>query len=122
MHADRAVGAVVADDGHDIESVLDGRSQLLARHHETAVAGECHDGPCRMGELGGNGGRQPVTHRPGRRRKLGAVALVLEIAVYECRVVPGTAGDDAVLRKHLGNCADHLFELHGARCGDWLQR
>src|SRR5690606_41826684 len=51
------------------------RSELLAMHHEAAVAGKAHHGFRRIDALGTDGGGQPVTHGTRSGRQLGAVAL-----------------------------------------------
>ena len=62
-------------------AVLHGGRQLLAVHHEFAVAGKGDDGALGMDDLGGHAGRHAIAHGAAGRRQLGAQAAVAIEAV-----------------------------------------
>ena len=95
--------------------VLHGGSELLAVHHEAAIAVPGDDDPLRIDGFGGDGGRHAIAHGTAGRRQLGAEAPVAVEAVQPGGVVAGAVGEDRIARQMLAEIAHHLAELHGPR-------
>ncbi len=96
MHADGAVDAVVDDERDDRQVVAHGGREFLAVHQEAAVAGKADHLALGKEPLGGNGSRQAIAHRAGRRRGLRVEAAEAMEAVQPGGVVAGAVGEDRI--------------------------
>src|SRR5690606_35381040 len=108
-----AVHAVVDDQHDDGQVVLNGRGELLAMHHEAAVAGQADDRTLGVQALGTYGGRQAIAHGPRGGGQLGAVAGEAAEAVQPGRVVAGAVAQDGVGRQDLVQMLHDLRHLQG---------
>ena len=119
MHPDRSIHAVVDDDEHDRESILNGGRELLTVHQKATVAVPGKNDAIAMEEFCRDGGRDAVAHRARIRRELRSVRSKAKVPMDPARVIARAVGDDRVVRKALVEPADDLPQVdvtrHGAR-------
>ena len=96
-HPDRPVALVVEDDDDDPAPIADRGLELGHRHRQAAVADERHDRPIAMDERRGDGRRQPVAHRAGRRAEERARPAEAEAAAGPAGEVAGVGRQDRVV-------------------------
>ena len=93
--------AVVPDDEDDqVKTQTNGSFQLLGVHHEPAVAADGHDGPVRIDELCGHGGRQAGPHCGQRVVEEYGVGLVCLVVSCEPDLVHTVIKGDDPVRRH----------------------
>src|SRR5262249_15582688 len=115
VHADGAVHAVVGDHDHNRQVVLHGRRELLAGHHEIAVAREGDDRALGHESFGGNRGWHAVAHGAGDRRELRGIVSVTPEAVNPDVEVSSAVTHDGIGRQHVAKSGNDLAEVDRAR-------
>ena len=99
LPADHAVGEILDDQHDEIEFQPHRGLELLAVHHEAAVAADCHHAALRVEKLGRDCGRQPRPHGGERVVEQQGVGDMGAVVAREPDLVHAIVeADDAVLR------------------------
>ena len=115
MHADRRQHPVVDDDEHRREPYCARRRDLLAEHHEAAVAIDADHGLLRMDELRRDRRRHAIAHRARGRDDLRAIAAELVEAMHPAGIVAGAIDHDRVFRQDAAHMLHDLGKVDVAR-------
>ena len=96
MHADRAVHLVVEHQHDRCDAVMEGRGDLLPRHHEAAIADHADDHAVGERDLGADRRRHAVAHRAVGRSDIALPVAEIQEARGPAGEVAGIGGDDRV--------------------------
>ena len=109
---DRAVAAVVEDDGHDVGSLANRGLELGHRHAETAVAGQGDAQATRPRQHRPDCRRQAIPHRPGRGTEERARPMEPIASGRPRAEVAGVGGQDGFRRQYPSQGRDDPPRMH----------
>ena len=114
--ADRSVALVVEHDRDDPRALADRGLQLRHGHRKTAVTDKRNGWAVRSGQRGGDGRREAVAHRPGRRADERCRPTEPVAARGPRGEIAGVGRQDGVGRENAGQGRDDSAGVHaGAR-------